>query len=219
MIPLDVHNDHNPYGICTWADASTCDDCSIAGRLVCRHTWSDLTAFASLFVPFGVTAVAGMVLAGFGWWLLGWAVYMALFFNVWETWALCRHCPYYARSGHTLHCLANHGCLKLWRYAPGPLTRSEQIQFLIGAALLVLYPFPFMLLDGQWLLSAIAALMGAAFFINLRVKYCPHCVNFSCPLNAVPTDVRDAYLRGNPVMLEAWLAAGVEVEKQRPSNS
>jgi len=33
-------------------------------------------------------------------------------------------------------------------------------------------------------------------------------VNFSCPLNNIPENVRKAYLEKNPVMGEAWKKAG-----------
>ena len=202
----------NPYGLCTWADESVCAGCDIKGRLVCRHSWADLAAFGALFMPFFVASVAGMVRAGFGWWIVGWVAYMALFFNVWETYVLCRHCPYYARSGSTLVCLANQGCLKIWDFEPGPATRGEQAQFLIGAGLLVLFPFPFMLLGAQWLLAGIAAVCAVSFFYNLRVKTCRECVNFSCALNNTPREVRDAYLRRNPVMRDAWVASGYKLD-------
>jgi hypothetical protein len=42
------------------------------------------------------------------------------------------------------------------------------------------------------------------FFLGLRFV----CIDFSCPVNAVPQSVVDAYLRRNPVMREAWEASG-----------
>jgi hypothetical protein len=38
-------------------------------------------------------------------------------------------------------------------------------------------------------------------------------VNFSCPLNVVPKEVVDEYLRRNPVMRRAWLAHGWHLEE------
>jgi hypothetical protein len=78
----------------------------------------------------------------------------------------------------------------------------------IGFAILGGYPFPFMILGGQypW---AIVALWGLVmFFWTLRKYTCPQCVNFSCPLNSVPKEIVDAYLERNLVMRQAWLDSG-----------
>jgi hypothetical protein len=45
---------------------------------------------------------------------------------------------------------------------------------------------------------------------TLRHYTCSRCVNFSCPLNSVASDIVAAYLARNPVMREAWEAAGWE---------
>ena len=45
---------------------------------------------------------------------------------------LCSHCPYYAEEGRILHCLANHGTIKLWKYHPEPMRFWEKLGFLGG---------------------------------------------------------------------------------------
>jgi hypothetical protein len=61
-------------------------------------------------------------------------------------------------------------------------------------------------------LSVISFLGGFYFFYVLRNLICPKCINFSCPLNKVPKKLVDAYLRKNPVMREAWEAAGYQID-------
>jgi hypothetical protein len=46
------------------------------------------------------------------------------------------------------------------------------------------------------------------FFWTLRQVTCSRCVNFSCPLNTVPSEIVAAYLARNSVMREAWEASG-----------
>ena len=131
-----------------------------------------------------------------------------IFFELWETRILCSHCPYYAERGTTLHCIANYGSLKLWKYRPEPMSSSEKVQLWLGFAILGGYPFPFMIL-GRQVLWAIAALWGLVmFFWTLREYTCSRCVNFSCPLNTVPKETVDAYLERNPVMRQAWQESG-----------
>jgi hypothetical protein len=198
----------NPFNLCTWKPESACEGCETGAAINCRHSWIDLLRFYACFSPFGVLAIIGVMRSGYGLWLWGWLGYAVFFFFVWESRILCSHCPYYAENSLILHCLANHGVLKIWRYHPEPMSRFEQWQFGIGAGILVLYPFPLMILGGAWLF---AALTGAAALIGGAAIYrtiCSRCINFSCPANHVPKSVIDAYLMRNPVMREAWERSG-----------
>ena len=201
---------NNPYDICTWRPESECADCPIAGRLKCRFASGDLAHFMATFAVFALPAVVGVIQGGYGWYLLGWAAFCLFFFELWEIRILCSHCPYYAEKGRTLHCIANYGSFKAWKYHPEPISKNETVQLLIGFAILIGYPFPLMLLGGQFL-WAIVALWGAVtFFWTLRKYTCSQCVNFSCVLNTVPQEVVDAYLARNPVMRQAWDAMSNE---------
>jgi hypothetical protein len=203
----------NPYDICTWRPIATCADCSLGTRLKCRFRAGDLFHFLGMFSGFALPAVLGVSLAGYGPWLLGWVIFCLIFFEVWEIRILCSHCPYYAEAGHTLHCIANYSSLKLWKYRPEPMSRPEKAQIWIGFTILVGYPFPFMLLGGQFALAFVALWGGILFFWTLQKYTCSQCVNFSCPLNRVPKRVVDAYLRRNPVMRQAWEAHGWNLEE------
>jgi len=196
---------------CTALADAPCDECALQVRLNCRFRGRDLVFFAALFLPPAIALGAGLVRAGFWWMNLVWLGYMLLFFTVWEGRVLCSHCPYWAEPSGTLHCIANYGVPKLWRYRPGPMSPGEKIQFGVGAVSILVLPYPFLLLGGQFLLVALGALGSGTFVLGLRLHVCTRCVNFSCPMNAVPSTVVDAYLRRNPVMRHGWEQAGYEL--------
>lgn len=202
---------NNPYDICTWKPVSECRDCPIAGRLKCRYNTGDLLRFIGLFLAFLVPALVGMVLGGYGWFLLGWAGLAVIFFGFWEIRILCSHCPFYAEKSATLHCIANFGCPKLWRYRPEPISSSEKIQLAIGFVMVCGYPFPFLILGEQFILLLVTALELAVFFLGLQRYTCSRCVNLSCLLNRVPKEVVDEYLKLNPVMRKAWEENGWQI--------
>jgi len=201
----------NPFGICTWQDVSGCTDCPIGDTLNCRFNWGDLLYFLAGFLPPAIAVIAGMIRGGLGWQavaLVGWVGYMLFFFFVWEARVLCSHCPYWAEDGRVLHCLANYGVIKMWRYHPEPMSTSEKAQFLVGVGIMVLYPFPFLIVGGQYILAliALAGLVNLGF--SLKKHVCMRCVNFSCPANGVPKEIVEAYLKRNPVMRQAWEESG-----------
>lgn len=198
----------NPHGLCTWRDSSSCADCNIQGLLKCRHSYGDLLAFFLLSMTAILPAGIGMYLAGYVWFVVAWALFAVFFFNVWETKILCSHCPYYAKSGKTLVCIANHGCLKLWEYSPAPMSRFEKAQFVFAVIVLAGMPFPFLILGAQWLMLTLTCVGMASWYVMMRRNVCSACVNFSCPLNKVPKNVVDCYLERNPAMRNAWEKAG-----------
>ena len=199
---------NNPYNICIWRPVSECTDCTIAGRLKCHFKLGDLLHFMGLFLSIVLPAIIGMVLGGYSWYILGWLVLLAILLGVWEIRVLCSHCPYFAEKDSTLRCFANYGLYKLWRYHPGPISRSGKIQFVIILILLTCYPFPFLILGGQYILAFLTAWGIAISGWTLQKFHCSQCVNFSCVLNRVPEEVVDEFLKRNPVMREAWEESG-----------
>jgi hypothetical protein len=193
---------------CTAQPTSACAGCNLNGLLMCRYEARDSTHFFMIILPFFVTAIGGVIAAGYGWWLLGWLAYMLFFFFVWEGRVLCSHCPYWAEPGSVLRCHANYGVVKLWKYRPGPMNRSEQVQFLAGVLLFILYPLVFLVIGRKYLLAAIGLACATSFAYLLRRNICNRCVNFSCPLNHVPKNLVDIYLLQNPAMRIAWEKRG-----------
>jgi hypothetical protein len=198
----------DPYGLCTSRPVSECSDCAIAGRLRCHFKRGDLLHFLGLFISFLLPALIGMVLAGYTWYLLGWLVLFLVLLGVWENRVLCSHCPYYAGQGRMLRCFANYGLLKLWRYRPGPAGRLEKAQFGVIVVLLTGYPFPFLILGGQYVLAFLAAWAVVMWGWTLQRYSCSRCVNFSCLFNRVPREVADEFLKRNPAMRKAWEESG-----------
>ncbi|MCK4480005.1 MAG: hypothetical protein KAV01_05725, partial [Candidatus Lokiarchaeota archaeon] len=118
----------NHDDICVWKDTAECGTCPINGKLICHFQRKYLFSFIGFFFVFAITAFVGVIMAGYGWFLLGWVGFWLFFFEFWEIRILCSHCPYYAEEGRKLHCIANYGSLKLWKYHPEPMNLSEKIQ-------------------------------------------------------------------------------------------
>jgi hypothetical protein len=196
---------------CTAQSAPACKDCSLPYRLMCRFERGDTLHFFMLTLPLLVISIGGVISAGYGWFLLGWLAYAVFFFFVWEARVLCRHCPYWAEENRLLRCHANYGVIKIWKYHPGPMSQAEQIQFAVGAIALAIYPLVFLLLGGEYLLVAVFIVSCVSWGYLLRYHVCVRCVNFSCPMNAVPKALVDAYLNQNPVMRSAWEKSGYRV--------
>jgi hypothetical protein len=217
--------DENPHGICTWGDASDCEECALNDILSCRWEARRLWGFLAISLPFMATTALGMVFTGSlteNWTpQAAYAAFIFLFFTLVETRLLCRHCPYYAGGGRTICCFSNYGLPKVWRFQPRPMSRAEKAGLLVCFVVFGLYPIlteavgiwflhehygshgfaPFLGL--VWLAIANAA-SAVTFFYLLNIFYCPSCVNFSCPFNGVPEAVRRKYLAMNPVLEEAW---------------
>jgi hypothetical protein len=207
-MPLANTKPGHPGVPCTWQPLPVCEDCPIQGDLMCRFETRDMAAFLMNVLPFAVTAIAGTIVAGYGWYLLAWLAYSLFFFFVWEARILCSHCPMWAEEGHILHCHANHGVIKVWRYRPGPMSRSEQLQFIVGALIWFGFPFIFLLLGKEYVLAVIGLATVVSGVFGVRNSACRRCIHFSCPVNAVPKELVDAYLARNPAMREAWEASG-----------
>lgn len=200
--------------ICTVQPKEQCISCPINSSVMCRYEARDTTHFFMIFLPLLVTSIGGVIASGLGWWLFGWLGYMLFFFFVWEARVLCSHCPYWAEDGRILRCHANYGVVKIWKYRPGPMNRSEQIQFIIGASMIVLIPFILLLVGGENLLAVIDLSSGISFGYLLWRNICDRCVNFSCPLNHVPKETRDQFLNQNPVMKQAWENSGYKTHSE-----
>jgi len=173
----------------------------------------------ALLVTFG-SIIVGSVFTGRFWWILGALVgYYAIFFII-ETRILCSHCPYYSKEGIILHCLANHGFIRIYKYRPEPMNAFERTLLVIGFVLFGTLPLagqiPSILIvngtlptnQGQFI--TLLVLMGVSIisvifsFTYLFTKICPKCVNFSCPFNSVQQELIEDYLERNPHMKKAW---------------
>lgn len=218
-------NENNPHHLCTWEKNAPCGTCSQKSTLHCKWDGKALAAFLMAFLPFAFCSFFGLYvlweISGSWWPLATYGAFCILFFTVIETRILCSHCPFYAKEGMILHCLANHGFPKFWKYHPEPMNRFEKVSLVICFLLLGFSPVfanfygaIFLLIqDHSYDKIALLGMIGLAiatlftilaFFTFLQVYVCPKCVNFSCPFNKVDEPDIEDYLARNPVMKKAW---------------
>jgi hypothetical protein len=203
----------NPYDLCIWKNITICDDCQICGTLICHFHSKYLLSFLGFFILFVITVFIGIILGGYGWFLLGWVCFWLIFFEFWEIRILCTHCPFYAEEGKIIHCIANYGSIKLWKYHPEPMKYSEKVQLIIGFIILIGYPLIFLILGRQFIILIFSIVEVIFFFSFLITRRCDRCLNFSCPLNRVKKVVVDTFLKKNLVIKRAWEDSGYKISE------
>jgi hypothetical protein len=192
-----------PVATCS---AGTCEACPVRHRLECHFGARQLLAFLLIAAPAFVLGGIGTATSAH-WSLALWLTMVLGCFGLVEIRVMCSHCPHYAEPGiSSLRCWANYGAPKLWRYRPGPMSRTERAVFFAGLALVCGYPLTLMLASGRWLLAAafVLSIGGLAGFTTARM--CRRCMNFACPLNRVDDALRAAFFDRNPTVAEAWRA-------------
>ena len=216
----------NPHHLCTWDENSNCEPCPERDRLNCKWDRKLLYSFFMLYLPFLVSSWLALVLVGHlagAWWpLIAYGAFYIIFFGFLEIRILCSHCPYYGGdSGFSLRCLANNGAMKIWKYHPEPMNRLEKNGLVAGFIFLGGWPIAvaaygicfltthytaFSSLTHLAIITVGAATLASSlsFFYCLKTYVCSRCLNFSCPMNTVPDDAVEVYLKKNPVMGDAW---------------
>ena len=186
-----------PLSTCKEKD---CEGCNVRGRIFCHFTPKKLLVFLSLGAPL-------MILGGIctflysAWAFAAWVLVVLSYFCIFEIRALCSHCPHYAEPGlRSLKCWANYGSPKLWEYRPGPMKAWEKAVFIGGALLIFLFPIAAAVLRGVYVLPAASVVLIIAWIFVMGRFYCLRCMNFACPFNRVPQDVRDCFYRHNPIV-------------------
>ena len=189
-----------PIATCS---AISCIDCPVSAKIHCHFRPKDLIHF--LLISFPGFIIGGAVIFAVNQWLT--AVYLAIvvgFFGFLEIRVMCSHCPHYAEEGLTLSCWANHGSLKLWKYRPGPMIKTETFLFFAGLVITWAFPLPFFFLSQAWLLLLLYLVTNAAFFTTLKIFLCSKCMNFACPFNGVGQASRELFFQRNPSVAEHW---------------
>ena len=158
----------------------------------CHFTLGNLLHFLLIVSPSFLLGGAGVYNAN-GWMLIPWLLILIGYFGFVEIRVMCSHCPHYAEPGRSLTCWANYGALKLWKYRPGQMTRTETVAFFGGFVLVWGYPLVFIIRSYQWFLLIVYALTTASFFVTLQVFLCSQCMNFACPLNRVDDEIRGSF--------------------------
>jgi hypothetical protein len=223
----------NPYNLCTWNDDADCESCSGRDKLNCKWEAKMIVAFFMIYFPFLVSGWFGMAMvakfSGAWWYLVVYGAFYIFFFGFFEIRILCSHCPYYGgESGFSLKCLANNGAMRLWKYHPEPMNSFERASLVVGFVFLGGFPvyanfygvyflganyaaFGQPALLGMIGLAVLTLVSSISFFVALNIYVCSRCINFSCPINGVPKDIVDNYLRDNPVMMKAWEESGYKL--------
>jgi membrane protease YdiL (CAAX protease family) len=178
------------------------------GQLMHTFERKALLVFAFGFLAVGIPVVLGFLSAGVWVFLVIWIIYAIFFLQIWENRILCSHCPHYNSKGRMLRCHANYGLYKLWKYNPGPMSRSEQVQLVIGVAIMIGFPFPLLVWSQQWFYLIFASFGAIVLGTLLFGWLCLRCVNFSCPFNRVPKEEVDSFLKQHPEMQKAWEEKG-----------
>ena len=199
-------------------DYLDCPNCSVFGKLMCRFDIKYMVYFLVPVLGNWITWLAGIIhgfingglsLFQLIFFFSSYIGYLVFFFQIWENKILCSHCPYYAfEDEKTVRCYANYGLYKAWKYNPGPMSRSEKIQFLISISIFAGYPFIFLILARMYVYSIFLLIFAITWIVSMHFLSCSKCPNFSCPLNNVPKDIVDNYLRQNNVMRKAWEEKG-----------
>lgn len=105
----------------------------------------------------------------------------------------CPHCPYYRLGTGAHRCFMFWGVPKVYAPRPGPESRLVGVYAPIGMAVLAFFPVYW--LTFQWELLLLYFLAIGAVLLSIGLNECPRCLNFACPHNDVPQEVRAAYLR------------------------
>jgi hypothetical protein len=199
-------NPEKPIATCA---AATCTDCPLTDRVHCHFSLRDLLYFLTICLPGFLLGGAGIINDN-AWLLVPWIAIIIGYFGFVEIRVMCAHCPHYAEDGKTLRCWANHGSPKLWTYRPGPMNRIEKLVFFAGFVLVWGFPLISLLAGRQWFLTTVYLLTSTGFFATLKQFLCTQCINFACPLNGVPQDVRQQFFDRNPCVGSAWKTTGAQ---------
>lgn len=192
---------------CLWSDVK-CNTCNLDEILTCRFSIKDTIIFDLTFLIFFVPSLIGMIISSYWLGLLIYVIYWVVFLQIWENKTLCSHCPHYGEESKIIRCYGNYGLYKLWKYDPSPMSKSHQIQFILGIAILVLYPIPFLIVSNHYLLL-ILTITGIGIWVGVQSsRMCKRCINFSCPMNRVSNDLVKKYLEINKKMKQEWENAG-----------
>ncbi|MCD6475731.1 MAG: hypothetical protein J7K85_05615 [Anaerolineaceae bacterium] len=199
------------------------ENCDLDQQLICRNDPKVTRKFVGFHLPLRIVIFSMLIfvgkITGSWWFLVAYGVGFILNFGLVETRYLCRHCPFYAQEGKFLNCPALYGTPKWWKYDPSPLTKVDKIlQTIFGGFVdlfpmitlgymvwyLVLNPLPILQIIVFISMSLVMIVLLTIMGQMLTGGFCKKCVNFSCPMNKTPENLRKAYLDQNETMRKAW---------------
>jgi len=220
---------NNPFNICTFDPESNCKDCNNKMIINCKSDKSLQKLSVQIHLSLIIIALIGLLATSTivnNWWIvIIYILFVILFFFVIEVRLTCSHCPYYAEKTKRLNCPENFIAIKIWKFNPEPMNRFEKICSVTGFVFIGGYPILAQLyglyyfitqytninliiiigLAGIFIATIIILLLFVSLFINL---FCIECINFSCPFNKVPKEIRNEYIKRNPILKNAWEKKG-----------
>lgn len=182
-----------------------CNQCEVRGSLQCHFHWRDLGLFYSAVAPSLLLGVWGVYQfrAAF---LLPWLAILVAFFGLIEEAVLCAHCPMYDESGRFLKCWANFGAPKIWKYRPGPMSTGETRVLYLGLFVVWGIPLVLFVISLQIVPAILFLAATVGFFMIVKRRFCPKCINLACPFNAMSEDDRAVFLDNNQELKDAFEA-------------
>jgi hypothetical protein len=197
----ELLDDNKPLYTC---DEVTCKNCNVKSKVTCHFNMKSIMRFFIMAAPSFIIAGIGIYLFNYIL-MIPWIAFILLYFGLIEIRVMCSHCPHYAEPEiKTLKCWANYGCLKIWRYRPGPMSLPEKILFFSGIVVMFLYPIVIMAISKQFILLSILVLYIIIGGYLMHNYMCKKCMNFACPLNSVTRETRDKFLKHNSIICKAW---------------
>ncbi len=209
---------------CIADDNSNCDECELNDLLLCNFEKKFANGFLFGNIAYRILAIIILSLVGFlmgQWWMVITYLFVVLLtFVVIEPRLLCSHCPFYAKEGKCLKCWALRGMPKFWRYRPEPINKKEKNAMLAIGAFIDLFPYVGSILGiiwfifnptdnyliGTWLIIVTIIFTGIVIYFSsiLQGNACKKCPNFSCAMNKVHDNIKEAFMEKNPIIKEAW---------------
>ncbi len=177
----------------------TCNNCDIHSKITCHFNLGQLIRFYLIVLP-------SFIIGGIGIYnysttiLLIWLSIIGLFFLLIEIRVLCTHCPHYNESTDSLRCWANYGAPKLWKFRPVPMNIFEKAILILGFIVVWGYPILFISLIEKWILLSGYFFSVVFFFTLLKQWNCKRCMNLSCPLNGVDSEIKEEFFKNNPLI-------------------
>lgn len=104
----------------------------------------------------------------------------------------CPHCAYYRTETKWLECLWWRWVPKIRKEKSGPPPRYIGIYTPIAVLTITSYPIYWMTF--QWELLVLYILSWGVLALSIYTAGCARCIDFTCKNNAVPGELRDAYL-------------------------
>ena len=112
----------------------------------------------------------------------------------------CPHCEYYKAETKWLECLWWSWAPKIRKKKTGPPPKYIRPYTFVAVLVITLYPIYWMIF--QWELLILYVLSWGILALSIYTAGCARCIDFECKNNAVPKEIKDAYLPAGQKSIE-----------------